>query len=282
MAKDTPNTPAPGDDPSATPAAPAEPTEVLPTADEKALRADNNPWPAQSAPDDAGGLAPLPPARPGLRERIGTSWREATSTRGGRFATILAASLATLAVIAAIGLGIGALARGDRGGSPERAADRTSGQGRHEANNGNGNGNGTGQGLGMGGPGRDGGHHQGQGQRQGQGPNAPIGPNAPMSPNPRLGQGGGGLGMGAVLHGEFVSALSGTPTAMLLQSGVVTKVEAGKTLTVKSSDGFEATYALSTGTAYGRGGAAGVVTGATVLVLAVKDGAKATVVAVTG
>jgi hypothetical protein len=62
----------------------------------------------------------------------------------------------------------------------------------------------------------------------------------------------------------------------------VTKVEAGKSLTVKSSDGFEATYALTGSTTYGRGGAAGVVTGATVRVLAVKDGAKATLVAVTG
>lgn len=294
MAKDTPNTPAPGDDPMATPAA-SEPTEVLPTTDEQALRSDIDLRPAPSAAGDSGGLPPVPPARPGIGERIGASWREATSTRGGRIATILAASLATLAVIAAIGLGIGALARGGRGGWDERGWDRSSGQGRHEANNGMRHGNGPGMG---GGSVRDRVHHQWQGQGQGgpmgpnspmgQGgpmgpnrPNSPTGPNSPMGPNDRMGQ-GGGVGMGAVLHGEFVTALSGTPTAMLIQTGAVTKVEAGKSLTVKSSDGFEATYALTGSTTYGRGGAAGVVTGATVRVLAVKDGAKATLVAVTG
>jgi hypothetical protein len=225
MAKDTPNTPAPGDDPMATPAV-SEPTEVLPTADEQALRSDSDLGPAPSGHGDSGSLAPVPPARPGIGERIGASWREATSTRGGRIATILAASLATLAVIAAIGLGIGALARGGRGGGDERGWDRSSGQGRHEANNGMRHGNGPGMG---GGSGRDRVHQQWQGQGQGgpMGPNTSMGqggpmgpnrPNSPMGPNDRMGQ-GGGVGMGAVLHGEFVTALSGTPTAMLIQTG---------------------------------------------------------------
>ena len=87
--------------------------------------------------------------------------------------------------------------------------------------------------------------------------------------------------MGAVLHGEFTTNLTGTPTVMVVQTGQVTAYTAGKSLTVKSTDGFEATYTLD-GTArhdrpqrpparHRRAGAAS---------LAAKDGMKVTALVV--
>ena len=86
--------------------------------------------------------------------------------------------------------------------------------------------------------------------------------------------------MGAVLHGEFTTNLTGTPTVMVVQTGQVTAYTAGKSLTVKSADGFEATYTL-TGTAplTARNGAT-LATGVQAQVLAAKDGMKVTALAV--
>jgi hypothetical protein len=61
---------------------------------------------------------------------------------------------------------------------------------------------------------------------------------------------------------------------MVVQTGEVTAYTAGKSMTVKSTDGFEATYTLDAATsATGRGGAQ-VATGSQVRVLAAKDGMK--------
>ena len=49
---------------------------------------------------------------------------------------------------------------------------------------------------------------------------------------------GAGAALGAVLHGEFTTNLTGTPTVMVVQTGQVTAYTAGKSLTVKSTDGF--------------------------------------------
>ena len=110
-----------------------------------------------------------------------------------------------------------------------------------------GNGNGNGQ-------------NKGQGNRRQQAPGQanPMVPGNPVAPgNPGLGMGRGAAGaMGAVLHGEFTTNVTGTPTVMVVQTGQVTVYTAGKSLTVKSTDGFEATYILTaTAPPTGRSGA---------------------------
>lgn len=79
-----------------------------------------------------------------------------------------------------------------------------------------------------------------------------------------------------------MTSLSGAPTTLLVQNGTVTTVTAGTSVTVKSSDGFTATYALRDQTAYARGNASGLVKDATVRILATKVGAKATLVVIQG
>ena len=95
-----------------------------------------------------------------------------------------------------------------------------------------------------------------------------------------LGMGRGAGGLGAVLHGEFTTNLTGTPTVMVVQTGQVTAYTAGKSLTVKSTDGFEATYTLD-GSAVTAGPAAGqLANGVQVRVLAAKDGMKVTALSI--
>ena len=83
-----------------------------------------------------------------------------------------------------------------------------------------------------------------------------------------------------MLHGEFTTNLTGTPTVMVVQSGQVTAYTAGKSLTVKSTDGFEATYTLDGGTATTGRNAAALATGVQVHVVAAKDGMKVTTLVV--
>jgi hypothetical protein len=137
------------------------------------------------------------------------------------------------------------------------------------------------------GMGRGNGNGRGQGQGNGNGNgnknwNPPGPQQAPGQANPdapgnglgrEMGRGMAGLG-GAVLHGEFTTNVTGTPAVMVVQTGQVTAYTAGKSLTVKSTDGFEATYTLDASTpATGRAGAQ-LATGAQVRVLAAKDGMK--------
>ena len=85
----------------------------------------------------------------------------------------------------------------------------------------------------------------------------------------------GGLGalpLGQVLHGEVVVGGTNTRT-VLYQVGEVTEFTAGQSLTVKSADGFTATYAVTADTA---GATSALTVGATVRVIADTDGAKAT------
>jgi hypothetical protein len=86
---------------------------------------------------------------------------------------------------------------------------------------------------------------------------------------------GAGAGLGMVQHGDFtVQSANGTPTAMTLQRGTVTAAS-GTSVTVKSSDGFTATYAVDSST---RGRATNLAKGDTVLVIAQKAGAKAVLI----
>jgi sRNA-binding protein len=68
--------------------------------------------------------------------------------------------------------------------------------------------------------------------------------------------------------------VGGTNTlTVLYQVGEVTEFTAGQSLTVKSADGFTATYVVTADTA---GATSALTVGATVRVIADKDGAKAT------
>ena len=79
-----------------------------------------------------------------------------------------------------------------------------------------------------------------------------------------------------MLHGEFTTNLTGTPTVMVVQTGQVTAYTAGKSLTVESTDGFEATYTLDGGTATTGRNATALANGVQVRVVAAKDGMKVT------
>ena len=260
---------------------PAQPPER--GADDTAALPPQQPADWAAAPTAA---APAPPAYrapvAGTPSGPRRAWSEATSTGGGRAALAAAAVLAALFVVAGIGLTaalvVGHHDRGDREVMAGYPGDGRPGMG---MGRGNGNGNGNGKGKNGNGNGRppgqvnpavpglpgngDDGMGMGMGKGQGQG----------------MGQGMGlGRGAGAVLHGEFTTNLTGTPTVMVVQTGQVTAYTAGKSLTVKSTDGYEATYTL-TGTApmTARDGAT-LGTGVQVQVLAAKDGMKVTALGV--
>ncbi len=259
-----------------------------------------------------GPVPPVPPAAagspaPGFLSRFGAAWRHAWSTTLGKVAIIGASALAVVALLGAIGLAAfagGRMHDGGRDAWSGACADLQQGQ------------SGRGQGQGPMGPGRGQGRgwqdcsddeqgpmgQQGRGQRQwgegqdpkagdsmGQGGMGQMGPGqmgpGQMGPG-QLGEGNptapGRAGMngllGNVLHGEVVIGGT-TPKTVLYQVGQVTEFTAGSSLSVKSSDGFTATYALTADTT---GPASGLAKGATVRVLADKDGAKATRIMVVG
>ena len=252
-----------------------------PAADTAALppqQAQQQPQPAQpaapgwSAAPTAAAPAPpgwVPPAGPPSGPR--RWWSEATSTGGGRAALGLAAALAALVVVVGIGLTAALVVshHGERGFMTSGRDDR----GRFDEQ-------GPGNGMGpYGGQGRG----NGQGNRnpvpQLPGQGAPVAPGAPGGPRQGMGM-GAGAALGAVLHGEFTTSVTGTPTVMVVQTGQVTAYTAGKSLAVKSTDGFTATYTLD-GTAPVIGNAATpVAVGATVRVVAAKEGMKVTAVVV--
>lgn len=225
--------------------------------------------------------APVPqhPQGPPPAQRDGW-FSQATSTTGGRIAVVAAALFGTLLLMTGVGL-VAALVGGvaDGFGDDERVmmSDR------------DGPGNGRGMGLGLG---QDKDKDKGnQGNGQGNGPgNKGQGNNGQGNGPENNGQGNGpgnnGQGMGrvaggidGVLHGEFTTNVTGDPTVMVVQSGLVTAYTPGTSLTVKSADGFEATYVLDATVATMRG-AADLVVGAQVQVVAAKEGLKLTRLAV--
>ena len=178
-------------------------------------------------------------ARPGL-------WRQATSTTGGLIAVVVAAGLSLLLVLGVLGIGALAAARAwaghDRGARVEQVRPGVNAPGR--------------QGLGrmpMGGSSR------------GMGGAGPLG--------------GGRLGgaLGTVQHGEVtVRDSSGAAVVMTMQRGTVTASSASS-LSVKSADGFTATYSVDSTT---RGASGALAKGDVVLVVAKKSGGPAVVVRV--
>lgn len=154
---------------------------------------------------------PVPPA---ARRSI---WGEAMSTTGGRLAVIVAGASLGLVALLTVGLVVGALARhlGDEHRGPWAGDSRQM-------------------------PLPD---QMGPGQRGPQ--------DLPRDQAPRQGLPGAGdlpnlglPGAGGSLHGEAVVPGDGTATStVLFQRGEVTEVTADK-LTVKSTDGFTATYTI--------------------------------------
>ncbi len=282
----TPGAEPPQDQSDATAAfEPQQPTEPLApqvppgaaeaVAEPDAAQAQYAPVPSAGAP--AGAAAPFgspPPGVPGAgfglpvppRRGIRGLWREATSTTGGRVATIIAAVFAAVVVVGAVGLGASAIGR--MGGDDRRAV------GPVQANRGQGGrpGQGPGQGLGQG-PG------MGQGRRGfGDGPGGDAA---------RPGQDGGlglmpGLGtLGNVLHGELVTGGS-SGTTILYQVGTVTAYTKGSSLAVKSSDGFAASYQVNSNSHLVGNTSTGITVGDTVRVIATKDGPTVSTVQIVG
>jgi hypothetical protein len=119
----------------------------------------------------------------------------------------------------------------------------------------------------------------GQRKRLEQGP----GPGGQRGPKGMRGLGGGmgsllqgAAGLGAVQHGEFtVTGSDGKATAMTLQRGTVTAASS-TSVTVKSTDGFTATYTIDGNTLGARSGS--LAAGDTVTVIAQKTGGKAVLI----
>jgi hypothetical protein len=225
--------------------------------------------PAATAQEPPVPPAPQPPVPPHgtLSPREGGLhgwWHRATATPGRRLATGLAAALAILGLLGVLALGalaVGTVAFGRGGHGAERADSwsRTDG--------------GKGDRMGRQGDGRG----QGKGWQNNE-QNQPFDPNGGGSgqgPRGRMDGMGPMGGMGALagaLHGEVTVATGGTPSVLLFQTGQVTAVDKAS-LAVKSSDGFTATYALSSSTIVMP---SQPVVGSTVRVLANKEGAAAT------
>ncbi len=263
---------APQPGPEQAPPPPADATAPLPPAQPQ--------WTGPQGPQPAPTAAYGVPAGPGGPSRPRRWWGEATATTGSRIALVAAAVLAAVVLVAGAGL-VGSFvvhriadARFASGqGDGRWGDDGNRGGNTPFGNNGRGNGNGNGR--------QDGGQRgsdqlpdmrRGQGNGLGQGQGNGLGRGN--------GQMGGMLsGLGAVLHGEFTTTLTGQPAVMLFQVGEVTAFTEGKSLSVRSTDGFEATYALDADTTTVGGSP---VTGDQVRVIAAKQGSKAVLVQTVG
>ena len=165
-----------------------------------------------------------PPARPQPN-----LWRQATSTVGGRWALGVAAAALVALMLVGIGVaGLLVLRYHDRVGM---MGQRQDGYSRDQGGQG---GQGNGQGPGA----RDRGNQRTPGM-----------PGAPGMPGGRA-QGQGGLGSllgGSAVHGTVSATVNGSVQALAFQRGEVTAVSA-TSITLKSSDGFVATYGRTAAT----------------------------------
>jgi hypothetical protein len=266
---------------------PADATEPLPPAPGPAAAGQGPPAASYGAP--AGGPAGpgAPPQGYGVPAAArgpsgpGRWWGEATSSPGSRAVLVVFGVLAVVVLLVGAGLvgsfvvhrvqhAVVASGSDDQrrwGDDQQRGGDTPFG------NNGRGRGNGNGrEDGGRGGSDRGPGNGNGLGQGNGNG----LGQGNGMG----RGNGMGVLpGLGSVLHGEFTTSLTGAPVVMLFQTGEVTDVTEGTSLTVRSTDGFDATYALDASTTTVGGVPA---TGDQVRVVAAKQGNKAVLVQTVG
>ncbi len=205
-------------------------------------------------------------------------WDGALSSTGGRVAVVLAALFVTAVLVG--GLGLSALAVGRRVLGEDHGPMMS--QGREGPENGVGRGNGQGDGDEKGNgpkPGRG----QGQGNGWGNGHGTDRGGPDAMMPGMTRGRGfgPGGSGLGGALHGEVTAAgAGGKAVTTVFQVGEVTAYTAGRSVAVKSTDGFTATYTITANSVTARGGAP--VVGAHVRVVAAKDGMALSRIAVMG
>jgi hypothetical protein len=183
-------------------------------------------------------------------------WDQATSTRGGRIAVVVAI-VAVCLLVATAAVTLAASARQERGELVAASTDRDA------------QGQGQGQGRGQG-QGKDKDKNNGQNSDRGNGPG-----NGDLNSIPGR--------LGGTLHGEVTRPnATGATETLLVQAGTVT-ASSDAEVTVKSSDGFTETYALSdTTTVRGPAKAAGLTVGTEVTVVAAKDGKRALLIASKG
>ena len=222
------------------------------------------PPPGDPDPQRPGQVPPYPgpqgpgygaPGTPNGPRRL---WSEATSSGGGRAALVAVAVLGALLFVTGIGL-VAALVSHDGWDRDERVG-MSDGRGP-------GNGGGLGQGRGQD---RKNGNDNGMGNGMGDRDEGDL----DDAPGLGLGRGGALAGAGQVLHGEFTTGVTGTPTVMVVQTGVVTAYTAGESIAVESADGFKATYSLDGTIATPRN--VPVATGTQVRVMAAKSGMTVT------
>lgn len=172
-------------------------------------------------PMPAAGTSPTA-ARPAAPTTNPNVWRQATSTRGGRWAVGVAA--AALAILMILGIGVAGFAALRFHDRFNLLANRTDSSIR-------GLGNGPGPGA-------------GGNQRRLRGM-----PGMPGSPGgPARGPGGLGMGLGgSALHGSVTATINGSVQALVFQRGEVTAVSA-TSISLKSSDGFLGTYGRTAAT----------------------------------
>ncbi len=176
-------------------------------------------------------------------------WEQATSTRGGRWA-VAVALVAVCLLVATAAVALASSARGDRNAFTTTSADRDPGAATKDNSA----------------KAKDKAKDKTQGNSQG---------NGDLNSIPGR--------LGGTLHGEVTrpSATGGTET-LLVQTGLVS-ASTDTEVTVKSTDGFTETYAVSASTTVrGPAKAAGLAVGTQVTVVATKDGKKALLVASKG
>ncbi|PKW27544.1 hypothetical protein [Phycicoccus duodecadis] len=225
---------------------------------------------AAAAPPPGWGSTPRPPGS------VRRAWDEARATGGGRVALAAIGVLSVVLLVALIGLGAALV--GDRGHGMTADGRAGTSFGRDQDQGGPGRGNAMGR-QGQSGPGRGNGMGRQDPNGQALPPGRQQGGNGQgdgARPMPGMGEMKGLGGLGAVLHGEFTTSVTGAPAVMVVQSGQVSACTPGASLAVKSSDGFSATYVLDASTI--TPGADTLAVGSTVRVLAAKQGLKAVLV----
>ena len=173
-------------------------------------------------PMSAAGAAPTAPRPAAPTTNV---WRQATSTRGGRWAVGVAAGALAMLMILGIGVaGFAALRFHDR---INLLANRADGNSRGQAGQGNGQG-----------PGANGNHKR-----------LPGMPGMPgLQGGPAHGPGALGKVLGgSALHGSVTATINGSVQALVFQRGEVTAVSA-TSVSLKSSDGFLGTYGRTAAT----------------------------------
>jgi hypothetical protein len=152
----------------------------------------------------AAGASPTNPPGP----RTSNAWRQAISTRGGRWAVGIAAAALAALLLLGVGVGVAGVLVLRNHNVVATTGQQQSGSFRAPFGRGNG-GNGN--------------------------------PGQPGARGGRLPGGLGGILGGTALHGNVTANVNGSPQSLVFQRGLVTAVSS-TSITLQSSDGFTATY----------------------------------------